>query len=189
MQQFLVLSALAESSDQAQRDIAQATGLSLAKVNFCLRQFVERGQVKLRSVARNPNKLGYFYLLTPEGLREKSRLAYHFLRRAARQYSQLAAQVTTSLDAIERSGAVAVIFLGAGDVAGVCYQALHERGSPRLVAVVEEGRAGMGFHGHQVKPESWLSSSGSVDPVLVCEAEFLPRARALVADSRLYLLG
>ncbi len=184
-----VLSALEENSDRPQRAIAEATGLSLAKVNYCLKRLVEKGHIKLRNVARNPNKLGYLYLLTPGGIREKSRLTYHFMRRAATQYGEVHGRVRSRLEHIASSGVNAVVFYGAGEIAEVCYHALVDHGRMQLAAVVDDERKNSEFHGMTVRAEEWLRESGDGVPVLVCEPELLARARKLVGAKRLHVLG
>ena len=189
LQYWQVLTALSENSDRPQRGIAASTGLSLSKVNFCLKQLVARGHVKLRTVARNPNKLGYLYVLTPDGLREKSRLTYVFVRRAAAEYSRVHARVFDCLDRIAHQGSSTVVFFGAGDIAEVCYQALRNHGRLALAAVVDDARCGTSFHGTEVKSERWLRTEGDGLPVLLCEAEHLIRAREWLKGDRLHTLG
>ena len=48
-----------------QREMAQAIGVSLGKVNFCLHALVGKGHVKVQNFRNNQNKLFYSYLLTP----------------------------------------------------------------------------------------------------------------------------
>ena len=54
-----------------QRQLAAQMGVSLGKVNYCLRALIEKGLVKLGNFRKNQNKLQYAYLLTPAGLEEK----------------------------------------------------------------------------------------------------------------------
>jgi MarR family transcriptional regulator, temperature-dependent positive regulator of motility len=186
---YLVLSALERSSDQAQRAIAQTTGLNLARVNYCLKELVGKGHVKLQNVGRNPNKMGYLYILTPEGLREKTVLAYQFFRRAAAEYSEVLAQVIRALDEVVECGQGSLCFYGAGGVAEICYHSLRDHGRLSLACLVDEGRQGHRFHGLEVRPERWLQEAGSLEHVLLCEPELLERAQQLVPAERLHLIG
>jgi len=54
---------------------------------------VEKGWVKVGNFGRNPNKLGYAYLLTPRGIDAKTRLTKAFLARKMREYDQLREQI------------------------------------------------------------------------------------------------
>jgi MarR family transcriptional regulator, temperature-dependent positive regulator of motility len=184
-----VLVALEENSDRAQRSIAASTGMSLSKVNFCLKRLVDKGHVKLRNVARNPNKLGYLYVLTPEGMREKSRLTYHFVRRAAAEYNRVYSRVIDCLEHIAGKGSKAIVFYGTGDIAEVCYQALSNHGRLALAAVIDDARCGSQFHGTEVRSARWLREQGDGLPVLLCDADHLLRAREWFGEERLHVLG
>ena len=76
-----------------QRQLAQALGISLGKVNYCLRALIEKGQVKARNFQCNPNKKTYVYLLTPKGIEEKSQLTARFLYRKMAEYELLKQEI------------------------------------------------------------------------------------------------
>jgi len=64
-------------------------GVSLGKVNYCLKALVDVGQVKFGNFAASKNKLGYAYLLTPKGVKEKTKAAVNFLKIKQRQYDTI----------------------------------------------------------------------------------------------------
>ena len=53
------------SQPNFQRDMAKDLGLSLGKLNYCLNALKEKGFIKIQNF-KNPNKLGYRYILTPK---------------------------------------------------------------------------------------------------------------------------
>jgi len=63
-----------------QRELSREMGVSLGKVNYCMKKLTEKGWVKLTNFSRSSNKFGYAYLLTPSGIEEKSRLTFSFLK-------------------------------------------------------------------------------------------------------------
>ena len=73
----------------SQREVAQHLGISLGKVNYCLRPLVEMGWIKAANFKNSRNKLAYAYYLTPRGLDEKARVAKRFLQRKMREYEEL----------------------------------------------------------------------------------------------------
>ena len=81
------------SPDLSQRDLAVELGVSLGAVNYCLRALVEKGQVKVRNFRASDNKLRYAYVLTPQGIAEKTRLTGAFLRRKMVEYEELKAEI------------------------------------------------------------------------------------------------
>jgi len=79
--------------DTSQRQLAQALGVSLGKVNYCLRALIEKGQIKASNFQRNPNKKTYIYLLTPKGIEEKAQLTGRFLKRKMSEYELLRQEI------------------------------------------------------------------------------------------------
>lgn len=75
--------------DISQRQLAEALGVSLGKVNYCLKALIDKGQVKVRNFKSNPRKRAYAYLMTPRGIEEKTQLTTHFLKRKMAEYERL----------------------------------------------------------------------------------------------------
>jgi len=65
----------------SQRELAQELGVSVGKVNYCLRALIDKGFVKAGNFKRNTDKVSYLYLLTPKGLEKKASLTISFLKR------------------------------------------------------------------------------------------------------------
>ena len=84
-----ILRQLADTQQASQRDLARRAGVSLGSLNYALRALIDKGWVKVGNFGRNPNKLGYAYLLTPHGLDAKARLTRAFLVRKLREYDNL----------------------------------------------------------------------------------------------------
>ena len=83
-----------ESNPQyTQRELSQEMGVSLGKVNYCMKKLTEKGLIKLTNFTHNPNKMGYAYLLTPSGIEEKSRLTFSFLKRKVIEYEILKKEI------------------------------------------------------------------------------------------------
>ena len=83
-----------ESNPQfTQRELAKEMGVSLGKVNYCMKKLTEKGLVKLTNFTHNPNKMGYAYLLTPQGIDEKSRLTFSFLKKKVIEYEILKKEI------------------------------------------------------------------------------------------------
>ena len=78
-----------------QRELSKEMGVSLGKVNYCINKLVEKGWVKLTNFNRNPNKVGYIYLLTPKGIEEKTRLTFAFLKIKLTEYEMLKEEINS----------------------------------------------------------------------------------------------
>ena len=84
---------LEQNPEITQRELAEALGVSVGAANYCLKALVEKGWVKLENFQKNPNKLGYLYLLTPVGIAAKAQLTARFLRRKVAEYEALRAEI------------------------------------------------------------------------------------------------
>lgn len=81
------------SPEQTQRELAKKMGISLGKVNFLLKALIEKGLVKVHNFRKADNRSAYLYYLTPEGIEEKARMTYHFLKRKVEEYEALEREI------------------------------------------------------------------------------------------------
>ena len=86
---FKVMQLIHKQPDISQRELAKQAGISLGSMHYCLKALAEKGWVKAGNFNNNPDKSVYLYLLTPEGISQKSKLAIDFLRRKKLEYDQL----------------------------------------------------------------------------------------------------
>ena len=92
-QRLELLKLLHAEPQMSQRDLAQAMGVSLGKANYCLNALMEKGLVKLERFRANPDKRQYAYLLTPAGMKEKTRITMAFLRNKVAEYEALEKEI------------------------------------------------------------------------------------------------
>ena len=90
---YRLLSYLAEHPDATQRELARQLGVSVGKLNYCLKALIGKGWVKIRNFQKSSHKAAYLYLLTPKGLEEKVQVTSAFLQRKLNEYEQLAAEI------------------------------------------------------------------------------------------------
>jgi EPS-associated MarR family transcriptional regulator len=86
---FRVMRLLLENPDLTQRELAEHLGVSVCGLNYCLKALIDKGWIKMQNFSQSKNKFGYAYILTPQGLTEKARLAGGFLRRKMQEYDAL----------------------------------------------------------------------------------------------------
>jgi len=79
-----------------QRSISQKLGRSVSSVNFALRLLAVKGYIKITGA--NPRNL--LYHLTPQGLVQKSLLAYDFLKRQSALYEEVRKNLLAKLDGL-----------------------------------------------------------------------------------------
>lgn len=88
-----VLSRLQDEPRVSQRGLASDLGVSLGGVNYCLKALISKGFVKAENFSKSSNRLGYAYLLTPSGIREKTKLTAVFLKRKRAEYHRLEQEI------------------------------------------------------------------------------------------------
>jgi EPS-associated MarR family transcriptional regulator len=84
-----ILRKIEENPNLTQRQIAEHLGLSLGKINYLIQALLGKGFLMIDNFRRSDNKLGYLYLLTPEGVETKKRLTILFLRRKSEEFDKL----------------------------------------------------------------------------------------------------
>lgn len=90
---YKLLKLIEQNPDLSQRELAKAMGISLGKANYCIKALIEKGWVKANNFRHSHNKLGYAYLLTPEGIEQKAVLTKKFLQRKIREYETLQKEI------------------------------------------------------------------------------------------------
>jgi EPS-associated MarR family transcriptional regulator len=90
---FRVMKILERNPSITQRELSKELGLSLGGVNYCLSALIEKGMLKVTNFQKNPNKIGYAYLLTPKGIKEKAQLTSSFLQRKMQEYEELKREI------------------------------------------------------------------------------------------------
>ena len=91
--EYTLLKILKDNPEMTQRQLSKELGLSLGKTNYVLHALMDKGLMKLSNFKRSDNKVGYLYLLTPEGIEEKSILAQNFLQKKSNQYTRLKKEI------------------------------------------------------------------------------------------------
>ena len=90
--QYQILKSLEQDSRSTQRQLSNNLGVSLGKVNYCIKSLIEKGLIKVNNF-RNNNKIQYSYLLTPKGIEEKAKLTLDFIRIKTQEYNALRQEI------------------------------------------------------------------------------------------------
>ena len=100
---YQVMDLIHKQPDISQRELAKSAGISLGSMHCCLKALGERGWVKAGNFKNNPDKSVYLYLLTPEGITQKSKLAIDFLRRKKQEYDELKQEIEQLTEELHES--------------------------------------------------------------------------------------
>ena len=90
---YQLLKSLEKDANLTQRQLSEELGISLGKVNYCLKSLIQRGFVKINNFKNSNHKLQYSYLLTPKGIEEKTKLTIEFLKVKTEEYEALKEEV------------------------------------------------------------------------------------------------
>ena len=88
-----VMRAVQANPGLSQRELARGLGVSLGATNYALKALIGQGLVKADSFLRADKKAGYLYVLTPDGLKNKARLARDFLERKREEHAALRREI------------------------------------------------------------------------------------------------
>jgi len=72
-----------------QRKLSKEIGVSLGKINYCLKELRKRGLVKIENFKKNNNKINYVYVITPKGLKHKTKAIINFMKIKSREFEEL----------------------------------------------------------------------------------------------------
>ena len=72
---------LQENPNISQRQLAKKIGLSIGKVNYCIKALIDIGFVKVVNFNNSNQKLKYAYILTPEGIKQKIIITKQFIEK------------------------------------------------------------------------------------------------------------
>ena len=90
---YQLLKSLEQDANLTQRQLSEELGISLGKVNYCLKSLIQKGFVKINNFKNSKHKLQYSYLLTPAGIDEKTKLTIEFLKVKTKEYEALKEEV------------------------------------------------------------------------------------------------
>jgi DNA-binding MarR family transcriptional regulator len=177
-----ILEALEPRAQISQRELARLTGLNLRKVNYSLHKLLERGYVKFQRVRQHPDKRAYLYILTPAGLKAKSKLTYDFLKFTFDFYNKMEEKLCRCLAEMAGAGLEHVVLYGASDAARILIELAKKEGS-EIVGVVDDDCEGHDFYGVPLLERDGLHQA-TWDCILITKLEEIE-----VAESQLHQLG
>lgn len=102
---YQVIKLIEQDPEISQRELSLALGVSLGKVNYCVKALIDKGWIKARNFKNSQNKLAYRYLLTPHGLQQKTVVAASFLKRKLAEYERLQCEIESLRQEVAKDAA------------------------------------------------------------------------------------
>ncbi len=142
---FKILDEISQDINISQRHLAEKLNISLGLVNSFIKRLVTKGYFKAVSIQKNRVR----YILTPEGVAEKTRLTYRYIKHSYELYKFSYNKIQKIFQDLIAKGVERVYFYGATEIAEIAYASLQDTGI-NLVAVIDDQKDGDVFLGQRV---------------------------------------
>ncbi len=128
-----LLEQIESDPDVNQSTLATQLGVAVGTVNWHLKRLIAKGAVKVSRAERKKLR----YIITPEGLALRARLAVDYVERSFSVYRNIRKKVKDNITKIRKAGYDRVRIIGTGDVADICKLTCIEQG----IQIVNEKNA------------------------------------------------
>src|SRR5512138_1779269 len=116
LRELTLLENIESDPDVNQSTLAMQLGVAVGTVNWHLKRLIAKGYVKVKRAERKKLR----YIITPEGIALRARLAVDFIERSFDLYHKTRQRVKDHLAAVRTAGYNRVRIRGDGDVADIC---------------------------------------------------------------------
>ncbi|WKZ43871.1 MAG: winged helix-turn-helix transcriptional regulator [Anaerolineales bacterium] len=130
LRELTLLENIENDPDVNQSTLATQLGVAVGTVNWHLKRLIAKGAVKVKRAERKKLR----YIITPEGIALRARLAVDYVERSFSIYRKTRQRVKEHVTKIRAAGYERVRIVGKGDVVDVCKLTCIEQG----VAIVNE---------------------------------------------------
>lgn len=132
---LFLLSEVERDVHVTQRSLSSKLGVALGLTNLYLKRLAHKGYIKISTIP--PHRIRY--LLTPQGLAEKSRLTYQYMQYSITHYRDMRTRLRGALAQAMEDGVTRVVIYGTGELAEMAYLSLKEM-NLTLVGFIDDGR-------------------------------------------------
>ena len=133
LRELTLLEKIENDPDVNQSTLATQLGVAVGTVNWHLKRLIAKGYVKVKRAERKKLR----YIITPEGIALRARLAVDYVERSFSLYRKTRQRVREYLSEIKSSGYDRIRIIGKGDVADICRLTCLEHG----ISVVNDKNA------------------------------------------------
>ena len=133
---FHILKTIEDNASVSQRKLSSQMELNVASVNFALKRLIQKGFVRM--VGSNPRRIKYY--ITPEGLREKTQLAYKFFSRNIHFYKEVRNDIEARIVKAINGSETGIAIYGAGELSEITYMVVSKMSWNFLGFFLEDSR-------------------------------------------------
>ena len=116
LRELTLLENIENDPDVNQSTLATQLGVAVGTVNWHLKRLIAKGYVKVKRAERKKLR----YIITPEGIALRARLAVDYVERSFTLYRRVRQRVREHITQIQKSGHDRIRIVGKGDVADIC---------------------------------------------------------------------
>jgi predicted transcriptional regulator len=124
LRELTLLENIESDPDVNQATLATQLGVAVGTVNWHLKRLIAKGYVKVKRAERKKLR----YIITPEGIALRARLAVDYVERSFSLYRKTRQRVSEYLTQVKSEGYDRVRIIGKGDVADICRLTCLEHG-------------------------------------------------------------
>jgi DNA-binding MarR family transcriptional regulator len=146
VRELSLLEQIESDPDVNQSTLATQLGVAVGTVNWHLKRLIAKGAVKVSRAERKKLR----YIITPEGLALRARLAIDYVERSFSVYRRTRQKVKDSITKIRKAGFDRVRIVGTGDVADICKLTCLEQG---IKVVNEKNIPSLVLDGYKIRLE------------------------------------
>lgn len=111
-----LLEEIERDPDITQASLAEQLGVAVGTVNWHIKRLIEKGYVKVRRAQRRKLR----YIITPEGISFRARLAVNYIEQSLRLYRRVRQRVLEHLEQVRAKGYAQIRIEGEGELAEIC---------------------------------------------------------------------
>ena len=124
LRELTLLEQIENDPDVNQSTLATQLGVAVGTVNWHLKRLIAKGYVKAKRAERKKLR----YIITPEGIALRARLAVDYVEKSFSIYRKTRQRVKDHLTKVQEAGYNQVRILGKGDVVDICKLTCIEQG-------------------------------------------------------------
>ncbi len=121
---FQILKTVEADSSVSQRKLSSQMELNVASVNFALKRLIQKGFITKEGV--NPRRTKYY--VTPEGLKEKTHLAYKFVGQNIHYYNEVRSDIEARIVKAAEGREISLAIYGACELSEITYMVVSKMG-------------------------------------------------------------
>lgn len=146
MRELTLLEQIESDPDVNQATLAQQLGVAVGTVNWHLKRLIAKGAVKVARAERKKLR----YIITPEGLALRARLAVNYVENSFSVYRRTRQKVKDNLAKVQKAGYDQIRIIGSGDVADICKLTCIEQG---IMVVTDKSAPALVLDGYRIRLE------------------------------------